>query len=185
MLLPWRGIFWKILCFLIKKTLYNICIKDRFSVTEEPMLEISNCYKLLRLDEDCSDLELRRRFRKCAMATHPDRLKLSPTLQDIPQQAFVRFNEAYKRIVSYRKQLIRHQKESVNAKRGDFGSEPKGFNLNEIRERLAKINASLFEASKPEGTNSYGFNSEIDRIYEQHMNIMDSLGDRLRQMRGK
>lgn len=149
------------------------------------MLEISNCYKLLRLEEDCSDLELRRRFRKCAMATHPDRIKLSSTFQDIPQQAFLRFNEAYKRIVSYRKQLGNRQRESANAERQDFGSEPKGFNLEEIRERLAKINASLFETGKSEGGNSYGFNSEIDRIYEQHMNIMDSLGDRLRQMRGK
>ena len=70
------------------------------------MLDISNCYNLLHLDEDCSDLELRRRYRKCALETHPDRMGSE---LDAPSAApFIRFNEAYRRIVHYRKQQSRH-----------------------------------------------------------------------------
>jgi len=39
------------------------------------MLEIDNCYKLLQLDSDCSDLEVRKQFRKFALKMHPDKLK--------------------------------------------------------------------------------------------------------------
>jgi DnaJ-class molecular chaperone len=70
------------------------------------MLEINNCYKLLHLEEDCSDLELRRRYRKCALESHPDRIKLLEVdLESSCHSAFIDFNEAYRRIVLYRKQL--------------------------------------------------------------------------------
>lgn len=68
------------------------------------MLEISNCYKLLRLEEDCSDLELRRQYRKCALESHPDRIKLAEFDSPVPSnKSFIKFNEAYRRIVHYRK----------------------------------------------------------------------------------
>jgi curved DNA-binding protein CbpA len=41
----------------------------------EEMLEIGNCYKILHLDEDCSDLQLRQQYRKFALELHPDKQK--------------------------------------------------------------------------------------------------------------
>jgi curved DNA-binding protein CbpA len=38
------------------------------------MLDIlGNCYKVLHLEEDCSDLQLRQRYRKIALLSHPDK----------------------------------------------------------------------------------------------------------------
>jgi curved DNA-binding protein CbpA len=37
------------------------------------MLEIENCYKILQADSKCTDLELRRKFRKRALESHPDK----------------------------------------------------------------------------------------------------------------
>lgn len=107
------------------------------------MLEISNCYKLLHLDEDCSDLELRRRYRKCALETHPDRIRPIDIDPLVPcEQPFIKFNEAYKRIVHYRKQL-RAAGKAMPKRHNDENIKNGMESFDRIRERLGTLNIDM------------------------------------------
>lgn len=64
---------------------------------------IGSCYKLLRLEEDCSDLQLRQQYRKIALRSHPDRQP------DRNSQEFIAATQAYRKILSFRKMLTPKQ----------------------------------------------------------------------------
>ena len=70
---------------------------------------ITNCYKVLHLEEGCSDLELRQRYRKVALELHPDRNNFKKLVNEEEDSTsdeendFVKVNEAYRQIVSFRK----------------------------------------------------------------------------------
>ena len=112
------------------------------------MVEIGECYRTLKLDEDCSDLELRRRYRQFALYSHPDKLKNSCIEQDSTNDSFLKFSEAYRRIVSYRKlrkngqKILGHRAASTLKKATNIPT------LTEIRDKLVLLNSTLFEQSK-------------------------------------
>lgn len=109
------------------------------------MLEISNCYKLLRLDEDCSDLELRRQYRKCALESHPDRMRpIEDGTAVSPDKSFIKFNEAYRRIVNYRK---KHRANAKNLLRDYFDENTSSGmdSFERLRERLGTLNCDMQE----------------------------------------
>jgi curved DNA-binding protein CbpA len=56
------------------------------------MLELNNCYKVLHLEEDCSDLQLRQQYRKFALEMHPDRLKAKKDEENYEEEGFVRIS---------------------------------------------------------------------------------------------
>ena len=61
--------------------------------------QIRRCYQLLSIGEDCSDLELRRAYRKMAKLLHPDKCTENST----SRSKFYALNKAYLKIVSHRK----------------------------------------------------------------------------------
>lgn len=112
-------------------------------IKSEEMLEIGNCYKILHLDEDCSDLQLRQQYRKFALELHPDKQKAKEEEGNEDSGCFLRVNEAYKQIVSYRKsKKISHR---CFTKDFDVGKESgRTFSFEEIRDKLASMNKMLF-----------------------------------------
>ena len=64
-------------------------------------MRLYECYKVLNIEEDCSDLEVRTAYRRKAKLIHPDKQVF---LQDAASK-FNDLNEAYKNIISHRKRL--------------------------------------------------------------------------------
>ena len=56
------------------------------------MLDLNSCYKLLHLEEDCSDLQVRQRYRKFALEMHPDKVKIEKEEGYQDQDGFVKIS---------------------------------------------------------------------------------------------
>lgn len=63
-------------------------------------MRLFDCYKILNIDEDCSDLEVRSAYRRKAKLIHPDKFLIEDGLFK-----FNELNEAYKHIINHRKRL--------------------------------------------------------------------------------
>ena len=88
-------LIWKKWSLNILKCLIVILV-NRY--TRQMTSNIQKCYKLLRINEDCSDLELRRAYRKMAKIFHPDKSKSTNN----SAFQFDCLNKAYRKIVSFR-----------------------------------------------------------------------------------
>ncbi len=64
-------------------------------------MKLFDCYKILNIEEDCSDLEVRTAYRRKAKLIHPDK----KIIIDDATSKFSELNEAYKNIISHRKRL--------------------------------------------------------------------------------
>lgn len=64
-------------------------------------MRLYDCYKILNVEEDCSDLDIRTAYRRKAKLIHPDKQSI---ISDAAQR-FSELNEAYKRIINHRKRL--------------------------------------------------------------------------------
>ena len=63
------------------------------------MITIFDCYTFMNLEPTCSDVEVRKAYRKMAKNTHPDKLATALGVSD----KFYTLNEAYRRIINFRK----------------------------------------------------------------------------------
>lgn len=64
-------------------------------------MKLFECYKVLNVGEDCSDLEVRTAYRRKAKLIHPDKKVI---IEDAASK-FNELNEAYKNIITHRKRL--------------------------------------------------------------------------------
>jgi len=77
----------------------HINLHDLASIKAMFYKEPKQYYKILEVDESCSDSELKKAFRKMAMKYHPDKLSdLSDAQQKMGKQKFIKVQEAYEAI---------------------------------------------------------------------------------------
>ena len=77
----------------------HINLHDLASIKAMFYKEPKQYYKILEVDESCSDSELKKAFRKMAMKYHPDKLSdLSDAQQKMGKQKFIKVQEAYETI---------------------------------------------------------------------------------------
>jgi hypothetical protein len=80
-------------------------------------------------------------------------------------QLFVKFNEAYRRIVHYRKQM-RDTGRCQPRGRNDENASGVMESFEQIRKRLGTLNCDMQDNFKGKHPSESGFASEINRIYE-------------------
>jgi len=64
-------------------------------------MRLFDCYKILCIEEDCSDHDVRTAYRRKAKLIHPDKQII---IEDATSK-FSELNEAYKLIINHRKKL--------------------------------------------------------------------------------
>jgi curved DNA-binding protein CbpA len=74
-------------------------------------MRLDSCYKLLSLDEECSDLEVRTAYRRHAKFIHPDKKVIK---NESSRLKFSELNEAYKSIINHRKRLNKIKFKIIN-----------------------------------------------------------------------
>jgi molecular chaperone DnaJ len=86
-------------------------------------MNISEAYKLLEIDQSCSDDELKSQYKSLAKKYHPDIYKEDPN-------KFKEINSAYQMITDYRENP--HKNNSFGPFSGGFSSSPFNININDI-----------------------------------------------------
>ena len=149
--------------------------------------DIERCYHLLNLKQHCTDLELRKRYRQYALQYHPDKNHNHALEQDEHPQGnpFMEMQEAYERIVKYRKTKAIRKQYQQQQPQTDKYSEEKGesphVDWKMMKERVQARNRSILKdlASFQHLEMDEGFS----QLYQEHMDIMDAIASRLQQMR--
>jgi DnaJ like chaperone protein len=74
----------------------NITIKDYESIKSMYYDDLASAYKILEIDENSTDLQVKQAFRRMALLYHPDRiLHLGEDIQISAKEKFQKLNQAY------------------------------------------------------------------------------------------